>query len=140
MKPRLLIADTDERYRTLVEHAFRAGGYAVTVAGSSDEAVRAARAVRPDAVVIDLRLPADGGVETMQRIRAAAGPLPFVLLAGCGLSCEGFGVWSADACVVKSDDLGELERVVGSLLAGDRDTAASGSPDTEGRPCSGRNF
>jgi two-component system OmpR family response regulator len=45
------------------------GRHTIVTAGRGDEAVRKARALRPDAIVMDLRLPFMSGLEAIQEIR-----------------------------------------------------------------------
>ena len=60
---RVLVVDPDERIRESLAGILRIGGRCavVGVCGASDEAVALAAAVRPDAVLIDPRLPAMAG-------------------------------------------------------------------------------
>jgi two-component system response regulator FlrC len=69
MKPRLLIVDDDAAIRDSLAERFRARAYAVTTAGSGEEALeRARRGV--DLVLLDLMLPRGDGLWVLEQLRA----------------------------------------------------------------------
>jgi two-component system OmpR family response regulator len=55
-------------------------GWEIRSAGSGNEAVRAAREFRPDAVVLDVMLPDFSGLEVLTKLRAEAPHLPVLFL------------------------------------------------------------
>lgn len=57
----------------------REGLEVVAEAGDGDEAVRKARAIRPDVVLLDLQMPGVGGLEALEGLRAVE-PAPRVLV------------------------------------------------------------
>jgi DNA-binding NarL/FixJ family response regulator len=56
----------------------------VGVAESGEEAVRAAAELRPDVVLMDVRLPGIDGISTVKRIQAAAAGVQFVVFSAYG--------------------------------------------------------
>ena len=64
----------------LLSMALRLEGWQVHTAGDGFSAVRAARAVQPDAVVLDVMLPDMDGLEVLRRLRAAAPDVPVLFL------------------------------------------------------------
>lgn len=111
----LLVAEGAPGDRRRIELALRERGYGVVVATTVEEAIGEIRRGLLDLAILDLRLPTAGGIEAMRRIREMAPDLAVILTSACPFSCEGFQVWSADACVVKSGNLGELLKSVGQL-------------------------
>jgi DNA-binding response OmpR family regulator len=65
----VLVVDDEEMVRMLVEATLRRGPYRVVTAGDGEAALAAARAHRPDAVVLDVTMPGLGGVEVCQRLK-----------------------------------------------------------------------
>jgi len=60
--------------------AMRYEGWQVTTANSGTTAVKAAREVRPDAIVLDMMLPDFDGLEVMRRIRTEDPDVPVIFL------------------------------------------------------------
>jgi two-component system response regulator DevR len=79
---RILIADDHEVVRIgLVALLDRQAGFQVVgEAGSGSEAVRMARALRPDVVVMDIRMPNGSGTEACRAITAELPNIPVVML------------------------------------------------------------
>ena len=77
---RVLVVDDEENIAELLRMALRYEGWQVTTAGSGSEAVRAAREVRPDAIVLDMMLPDYDGLEVMRRIRSEYPNVPVIFL------------------------------------------------------------
>ena len=90
-------------------------------AGDGAEAVRACRELRPDVVLMDIRMPGTDGIEATQRITAAA-PLPKVLvLTTFDLDEYAFGALRAGASgfLLKDVRPGELVAAIRTVAAGD---------------------
>ena len=77
---RVLAVDDESSLTELLSMAMRYEGWQVTTAGSGNEAVRAAREVRPDAIVLDMMLPDFDGLEVMRRIRSEDPDVPVIFL------------------------------------------------------------
>jgi two-component system, OmpR family, response regulator len=61
-RPRVLVVDDDDGLRSAMAGCLARAGFAVSSVGTGADAVAAARAVRPDAMVIDVVLPDSGGL------------------------------------------------------------------------------
>ena len=84
-------------------------------AGSVSEAVAQALRLRPDLVLMDLRLPDGSGVDACQRIRALAPEIRVIMLTLYGSAAERRAAHEAgaEAFLVKSGDAADLWRAVG---------------------------
>ncbi len=78
---RLLLVDNDPSFTQVLEQDFRARGFEVEIAGTSDEALRKAAAAPPDLVVLDLHLADDGALRLLRVWKAEAPTLPVLLVS-----------------------------------------------------------
>lgn len=69
MSPRILVVDDEPDIAALVAYHLAKAGHRVSTAGNGPDAVRAARAERPDLVVLDLMLPGLSGYEVLAELR-----------------------------------------------------------------------
>lgn len=69
MTSRVLVVDDEPDITALVAYHLAKAGYRVSTAASGGEALKAARAERPDVVVLDLMLPGVSGFEVLQELR-----------------------------------------------------------------------
>ena len=75
-RPTVLLVEDDPDLTRFADLALRLGGYRAVTAGDGASAVRAAQQVRPDVVVLDLRLPClDGWQVLAARLRAGDPPV-----------------------------------------------------------------
>jgi two-component system, OmpR family, response regulator len=77
---RALVVDDEPQLSDLVRMGLRMAGWSVTVAHDGPTAVRLAREVRPDVLVLDVMMPGFDGVEALGRIRAFAPEVPALFL------------------------------------------------------------
>ena len=66
---RLLVVEDEPNILELLSASLRYAGFAVATAASGAEAVKAARPLRPDLVVLDVMLPDLDGFEVARRLR-----------------------------------------------------------------------
>jgi two-component system OmpR family response regulator len=78
--PRVLIVDDEPTLSDLLTMAFRYEGWDVRAVTDGITAVRVARELRPDAVVLDVMLPDIDGLEVLSRLRAEATHVPVLFL------------------------------------------------------------
>lgn len=112
---RILVVDDDPSIRRLYELELRDAGYAVTVAGDLESAEELVAAWQPHAVILDVRLGRDNGLDLLRRI--AGGDIRTVLVSGYSGYRDDFTTWLADAFLMKSVDVAALVRTVDELLA-----------------------
>ena len=68
--PLVLVADDDPDILKLVSLQLGKAGYAVVTATDGREALEAVQERRPDAAIVDMRMPEIDGLELIRRIRA----------------------------------------------------------------------
>jgi len=124
----VLLVDDNLTFRDALARALEDGGYMVRVVSSGEEALRAAAAARPAAIVIDDVLPGIDGTTVIRRLRldAALRGVPCLLLTGAEdheaeLRALDAG---ADAFVRKEEDLEVILARLGAVLR-----SAKGSVD-----------
>ena len=71
--PRMLIVDDDVSVTDTFSRMLRLEGYEVWAALSADEGLSLAQTHRPDAVILDLRMPLTSGLQFLRAIRAIPG-------------------------------------------------------------------
>ncbi|HEY2446111.1 MAG TPA: sigma-54 dependent transcriptional regulator [Rhizomicrobium sp.] len=77
---RVLIADDDKALRDALGEAVRDLGYEAAVASSGREALDLAASDRPDAVLLDLRMPDMDGLDVLKHLREGVGGSPPVAI------------------------------------------------------------
>jgi DNA-binding response OmpR family regulator len=80
----LLLVDDEREFREATSRALSRRGFEVREAESGEEALEALAAHRPEVVVLDLRMPGLGGIETLRELRAIHEDLPVIILTGQG--------------------------------------------------------
>lgn len=92
----------------------------VAEAEDGAEAVAAYRTHRPDVVVLDLRMPTQGGVETIRQIRAEFGNARVLIFSNYSSGDEVYQAFKAGACgfVVKDMPLDRLLQAIRTVHAG----------------------
>jgi CheY-like chemotaxis protein len=66
---RVLVVDDDEGVRLMFARALMMDGYDVAVAATAEEALHKIEEGRPDAILLDLRMPVINGVGFLYRLR-----------------------------------------------------------------------
>ena len=80
----ILLVEDDPDIRELVAYKLTRGGFEVIEAADGPAALRAARERRPDAVILDVRLPRVSGIDVCRELRAApaTATVPIIMLTG----------------------------------------------------------
>jgi two-component system OmpR family response regulator len=128
---RVLIVEDEAAMSDLLLTALRYEGWDVRSAGDGTSAVRLARAVRPDAVVLDIMLPDMDGLEVLHRLRAESSEIPVLFLtAKDGVADRVAGLTAGgDDYVTKPFSLEELVARLRGLMRRTR-TVARSEPTT----------
>jgi DNA-binding response OmpR family regulator len=80
--PMILVVDDEAHVSEMLEEYFAELGYAVQVATTGGEALALVMAERPDAVILDMRLPDTTGDQLLAKFWALDSSLPIVMLSG----------------------------------------------------------
>lgn len=115
---RVLTVDDETSLTELLSMALRYEGWKVSTAASGLAAVKTAREVRPDAIVLDMMLPDFDGLEVMRRIRAEQPDVPVIFLTARDALDDRIGGLTAggDDYVTKPFSLEELVARLRALL------------------------
>jgi signal transduction histidine kinase/DNA-binding NarL/FixJ family response regulator len=123
----ILIADDTDSSRTLLRTALEAQGFRVREAVNGAEAIDLMRDLRPDLVLMDLRMPVMDGLEAIRHIHADAGlrTVPVIALSANpspekdALAREA----GADRMLPKPVELAALNAMIAELLKAERTEA-----------------
>ena len=110
------MVDDEEGIRQLYQEELEEEGYKVELAGRGDEALEKIGKAKPDAVILDLKMPGMGGLEVLERIREQDKDLPVIICTAYGEYKSDLTTWASDAYIVKRADLTELKRVIKRFL------------------------
>ncbi len=107
----LLLVDDDAAFRQVMAGELGRLGYRVEAVGTGEEAMTRVAEVEPEIVLLDLRLPGMGGIETLKAIHAAAPATEVIMLTGHGSIDTAIESVRIGACdyVVKPCPLDELQ-------------------------------
>jgi two-component system response regulator VicR len=79
VQPRILVVDDEPAIVDLLLYNLQRANYAVTIARDGAEALRRAREVQPDLIILDLMLPAVDGLEVCRALRRER-DVPIIML------------------------------------------------------------
>ncbi len=86
----ILVAEDERDIRELIAFTLRFGGFEVEEAANGMEAVEKARKLRPDLIILDVRMPKKTGYEACQDLKGAdeTKDIPIVFLSAKGQEAE----------------------------------------------------
>src|SRR6267143_1572985 len=85
---RLLVIEDDVRVAQFLAEAFGADGHETSVRHTGEDGLAYLTRERPDAVVLDIRLPAINGVAVLRQIRSTDPGLPVIIMSGLATPSE----------------------------------------------------
>ncbi|MEE4607818.1 MAG: response regulator, partial [Desulfobacteraceae bacterium] len=117
----ILIIDDDDQLRKSFEKLLTEEGYRVRTAASGEAGLQEVRAEVPDLVILDMRLPGMGGLETFREIHALEPKLPVIIMTAYGTTETAIEATKCGAFdyVLKPFDIPDmLELIAKALEAG----------------------
>jgi DNA-binding response OmpR family regulator len=86
---KILLVDDEQEFTGTLSERLSLRGYEVQTADNGEEALQALENGLPDVAVLDLKMPGQGGIELLKRIKSMHPGLPVLLLTGYGSTQEG---------------------------------------------------
>ncbi|HVN19293.1 MAG TPA: response regulator [Dongiaceae bacterium] len=125
--PLALIVDDDEVFRNRLCRALSQRGWTADAVSNGEDALRFARDRSPDLVLVDLRMPGMGGLDTVQELRAIDSSIKIIMLTGYGSIPTAISALKrgADHYLSKPVDADQILAVYESLRS-----APGGAPET----------
>lgn len=116
----VLIVDDHTLFRVGLKDLLERRGMDVTVVGNGEDGVRLANEVRPDVVLLDLRMPGMTGIQVLQHLRDSGFTMPVVMLT---TSSEEWDLVESLRCgaqgyLLKDMDPEALVRALHDIVAG----------------------
>jgi DNA-binding response OmpR family regulator len=85
---KILVIEDEVRVAQVLAEAFTADGHETTVRHTGEDGLAYLTRERPDAVVLDIRLPAMNGVAVLRQIRSTDPELPVIIMTGLASPSE----------------------------------------------------
>jgi DNA-binding response OmpR family regulator len=119
-KPLILVVDDDAPIVMLMRSILREFGFEPRTATNGEAAIDAARAERPDLVLLDKNMPGMSGSEVIRALRSEAGleQVPILVLTGDPLGPDEIAELGANGTVQKPFDLQELVAKIREQVGG----------------------
>ena len=116
--PKILVVDDEPGILTLVTAYLRQEGYEYVTASDGLAGLKAARALKPNLIVLDVMLPEMNGFEVLEELKKRGNTIPIVVLSAKGVETDrvmGLNL-GADDYVVKPFGLQELLARIRAVL------------------------
>ncbi len=113
---KILVVDDEENIRWLYKEELEEEGYQITAAASGEEALTMVPELKPDLVVMDIKMPGISGVDALIKIKEVDKDIPVILCSAYSDYKQDFSTWASDAYVVKASNLDELKKAITRVL------------------------
>jgi two-component system, OmpR family, response regulator len=118
MGPRsVLVVDDDGATRSALQALLHDEGYVVMTAASGGEALAILRSIRPDLVLLDLRLPDLGGAQVLDRLTHMGAQVRVLTMSASPMPVDLSGHFPVVGHMVKPFDIDELLDVTAHAVA-----------------------
>ncbi len=87
-KPKVLLVDDETAITTNLAPFLERSGFAVSVAGDGEEALRKVSGLSPELIIMDVLMPRLDGRDTLRRVRQSGNWVPVILLTQVGEAAE----------------------------------------------------
>jgi CheY-like chemotaxis protein len=117
----ILVIDDDEAMRRLIVRTLSAGNHRFVEASNGQDGMKMVGELKPDAVITDILMPQQEGIQTIREIREMAPETKIIAMSGGGSShnlmfLDVARVFGADAVLAKPFKPGELKDTVTNVL------------------------
>jgi len=115
----ILIVEDDENLQQLLREELKDYGYAINTVSNGKEALDTLKdddAVRPDLIILDLRMPKMDGFEMMGHMLKSRHDTPVIIHTAYSSYKNDVMALAADAYIVKSHDMTKLKKAIFEIL------------------------
>ena len=113
---KILCVDDDLSLLYLYQEEFSEEGYKVILAQDGKQAMEKFQKEKPQVVIMDIRMPAMDGIETMNALLGKDRQIPIILNTAFPDYKQNYMTWGAEAYIIKSSDLSELKHKIREFL------------------------
>ena len=112
----ILCVDDDPNLLSLYQEELSEEGYKVILAQDGKKAMEKFEEEKPQAVIMDIRMPGMDGIETMNALLGKDRQIPIILNTAFPGYKQNYMTWGAEAYIIKSSDLSELKHKIREVL------------------------
>ncbi len=115
---KILLVDDEKEFVSTLAERLRLRGIQATEANTGEEALRLVETDPPHVVILDVKMPGMGGLETLRRIKSSQPEIQVILLTGIGTEQEGTEGLSLGAydVLMKPLQIDELIKKIGAAI------------------------
>jgi CheY-like chemotaxis protein len=114
----VLVVEDDAAIRAAVDALLTDDGYVVLTVATGGEALSVLRVIRPDLVLLDVRLPDNGGAQVLDRLAAIDRGIPVLTMSASIPPVDLSGHYPVCGHLAKPFDIDDLLRLVHRSAAG----------------------
>jgi DNA-binding NtrC family response regulator len=122
---RILLIDDEEHIRQYYQEELAEDGHEISTLSSGEGLLKNLDSLKPEAVVLDIRLVDYDGLELLQEIRSRHHDMPVILCSAYDTYKEDPKAVAADYYVIKSFDLSPLKVAIRKALETDESMRAA---------------
>jgi DNA-binding response OmpR family regulator len=117
--PTILVIDDEVEICSFLEDLLTPAGYTVYTASRPEEGLKKVEQLRPDVVLLDLKLPDMNGVEVLRRIKTFDDTIAVIMMTGFGTMESAMAAMRLGAFdyITKPFDLAHLRSLINDALA-----------------------
>ncbi len=113
----ILIVDDEENIRILYKEELTDEGYNVILASNGYEALEVLNTQKPDAIILDIKMPGMDGVNLLKLIKERKeDDIPVIICSAYEEYKQDFSLWASEEYIVKSADLTKMKSALKRIL------------------------
>lgn len=120
MAHKMLIVDDQKGVRRLLEELFKKEGWEVSSASDGCEAINEVEQVKPEVILMDMKMPNMNGLEAAQKILSKHNDITIIMMTAYGEVDEVRQAMECGVkkCISKPFDIIDLRNIVNELVLG----------------------